>query len=779
MIRRIALSSLALLLVAPARADKDLIRSSRITPLEIRRKHDKAAETAAKDGFGPLPRAPKIIGGGNASPGEYPWMAALVIADEPDNFQGQFCGGSLIHPRWILTASHCVSGSKASDIEVVLGTNDLDSNSGFQRIAVAEIVMAPKYNDFTLDSDFALLRLAEPASASIPTIPLIDDLALAAPGIEAVITGWGDMSNGERDYPALLQEVEVPVVDLAVANATPSYLGSLTANMLPAGYPEGGKDSCYGDSGGPMIVPSPVGPGWMQAGIVSFGAGCAEPGVYGINARVSQFRRYILGHVLPNYTAWEIANNRTGESRDPDTNGFTNFEDFALPDHTLNRTTTLDSVRLSYTRPASASEVDYIIENAPTAAGPWTVKSPSFVSSTVAGAGLVLWTVELPLIENIGVFRVRAAISSGHATGPRPFTFTSGTRGTLDSTDAGFSRAYRLEGLPVNQPVSVSLRSTDFDAVLSVEVAATGANVGTSASDNAEGLSGTDERLTFTPLADTTYIVRASGGAGDFELNLWSPVEFAAQPALVIPQTRKATLKGSLAATDVYDPFFQPGGEYLKDDFLLDPTAVPTLGLVELQMNSKGMGASGINDFLGLIDAESGRLIGSNDDRALRNNNSLLRFAPVPGKSYVLRASSALENDTGNYSVTGLLPKIAPKTPVAPLALGSSVKGKLAKGGERDERSFTAKRDFLLDQVSADTAVSLNLSSFAFDAYLVVLDATDLSIVAEADQGASTGGLDDAALTFTAKADRRYLVRATTYLDTQSGAYVLSAETAP
>lgn len=779
MIRGIAFSSLALLLVAPARADKDLIRSSRITPLEIRRKHDKAAETAAKDGFSPLPRAPKIIGGGNASPGEYPWMAALVIADEPDNYQGQFCGGSLIHPRWILTASHCVSGSKASDIEVVLGTNDLDSSSGFQRIAVAEIVMAPKYNDFTLDSDFALLRLAEPASASIPTIPLIDDLALAAPGIEAVITGWGDMSNGERDYPTLLQEVEVPVVDLAVANATPSYLGSLTANMLPAGYPEGGRDSCYGDSGGPMIVPSPVGPGWMQAGIVSFGAGCAEPGVYGINARVSQFRRYILGHVLPNYTAWEIANNRTGESRDPDSNGFTNFEDFALPDHTLNRTTTLDSVRLSYNRPANASEVDYIIENAPTAAGPWTVKSPSFVSSTDAGAGLVLWTVELPIIENIGVFRVRAAISSGHATGPRPLAFTSGTRGTLDATDAGFSRAYRLEGLPVNQPVSVSLRSTDFNAVLSVEVAATGANVGTSASDNAEGLSGTDERLTFTPLADTSYIVRASGGAGDFELNLWSPVEFAAQPAVAIPLTRKATLKGSLATTDAFDPFFQPGGEYLKDDFLLDPTAIPPLGLVELQMNSKGMGASGIDDFLGLIDAESGRLIASNDNRALWNNNSLLRFAPVPGKSYVLRASSSLENDTGNYSVTGLLPKITPKTPVAPLALGSSVKGKLAKGGERDERSFTVKRDFLLDQVSADTAVRVNLSSFAFDAYLVVLDATDLSIVAEADQGASTGGLDDAFLTFTAKADRRYLVRATTYLDTQSGAYVLSAETAP
>ena len=778
MIRRFALGALALLLILPARADKDLIKESRITPLEVRRKKDKAAETAAQEGFSPLPRAPRIVGGKNASPGEYPWMAALVRADEPDNYEGQFCGGSLIHPRWILTASHCVTGTKAEDLEVVLGTHDLDSSSGFQRIAVAEIIMAPRYNDFNLDSDLALLRLAEPANAT--PIQLIDDAALAAPGIEAVLTGWGDLTNGDRDYPNLLQEVELPLVDFAVANASPAYAGTLTENMLPAGFEAGGKDACYGDSGGPLVVPSPVGTGWAQAGIVSFGAGCAEPGVYGIYSKVSQFRGWVLGHVMPNYAAWEIANSRTGELRDPDGNGFTNFEDFALPDHVLNKEVSGGFVRFSYLRPENATEVDYILENAPGAAGPWTVKSPAFVSSAGAGQGLILWTVQLPAAQDTGVFRVRAVLSSSLAAGPRPLEFPGGTHGTIDATDAGFSRAYRLEGLVAGLPVSISLRSTDFDASLALENAATGSDLGDSSTNNAGGLTGTDEILTFTPVGTTKYQVRVSGGPGDFTLGVWSPGSLAGQTVLAVPFSPKpATLKGSLAVGDAYDPLFLPGGEYLKDDFGLDFSAVPSETLVEIAMNSKAAGRAGIDDFLSLIDSESGKLVAFSDNRSGKSNNSVLRFAPVPGKSYLVRATSSPENDTGSYSLLGNMPKISPKTPVAPLAVGATVSGKLSAASELDETRGTAKRDYLLAPLAAGTEVGITMESTRLDTYISVLDASDLSVVVEGDGGGPAGGIHNALATFVTEAGRRYLVRATTYEPREAGPYFLKTSTTP
>jgi hypothetical protein len=778
MIRRLGLCLLASLLVLPARADKSLIAESRITPLEIRRKREKAAEMAALDGFAPLPRGPRIIGGDDASPGEYPWMAALVFADEPDNFLAQFCGGSLIHPRWILTASHCVDGTKAEDLEVLLGTNDLDSPSGFQRIAVAEIVMAPRYNDFNLDSDFALLRLAEPADPALTPLQLIDDVALSAPGVEAVLTGWGDLTNGGSDFPTLLQEVEIPLVDLAVANATPSYDGTLTENMLAAGFEAGGKDSCYGDSGGPLIVPSPVGNGWAQAGIVSFGAGCAEPGVYGIYSRVSQFRHWLLGHVMPNYAAWELANNRSGELRDPDSNGFTNFEDFALPFHTLTTSLTAETVRISYFRPKNASEVEYILESAPGPGGPWTVKSPTFVGFENGVGGLVNWIVELPIAENTGFFRVRAVPSTDLASGPRPLEFQTGTRGTIDATDAGFSRLYRLEGLPAGEPVSISLRSTDFDAELALEDAATGANLDTSASNSGAGLAGTDEILSFTPSGATEYAVRVTGGAGDFTLSVWAPGDLAGQTILSIPPLPKpATLKGSLAVGDAYDPLFLPGGEYLADNFGLDPSSVPAGQLTEVAMNSKGVGRSGIDDFLSLIDAESGKLVAFNDDRSRKSNNSVIRFVPVPGKSYLLRTSSSPENDTGNYTLSGRMPKVTPKTPVASLAVPATASGKLSGAGEMDESRGTAKRDYFLADLPAGTEVAVTMESTRLDAYIVVLDASDLDIVTTGDADGPPGGIHNARATFVTAPGHRYIVRATTWAPGEAGPYVLKTST--
>ena len=55
----------------------------------------------------------RVVGGSAAQPGEWPWQVHLEIKRNycPGNIcQTEFCGGSLLNHRWVLTASHCTSG---------------------------------------------------------------------------------------------------------------------------------------------------------------------------------------------------------------------------------------------------------------------------------------------------------------------------------------------------------------------------------------------------------------------------------------------------------------------------------------------------------------------------------------------------------------------------------------------------------------------------------------------------------------------------------------------
>ncbi|MDM8525452.1 serine protease [Desulfococcaceae bacterium HSG8] len=241
----------------------------------------------------------RIVGGSEAVPGAWPWMAALVDSRESSAYNGFLCGASLVHSRWAVTAAHCVKEQflgielevAPEDVDVVLDIHDLKNDTG-QRISVKKIILHPSHSLVTSDSDIALLELEE--DVLYQPIPLVaKDTVLE--GKEALVIGWGVTDDcWFCEASETLQQASVPIVSDQACRESYSN-EEITDNMLCAGYSEGGTDTCSGDSGGPLIVQE--GDTWRLAGITSWGDGCGEPGYYGVYTRVSQFIDFIYEYV--------------------------------------------------------------------------------------------------------------------------------------------------------------------------------------------------------------------------------------------------------------------------------------------------------------------------------------------------------------------------------------------------------------------------------------------------------------------------------------------------
>ncbi len=243
----------------------------------------------------------KVLGGRSARPAEAPYQAAFKAG-------GGLCGGSFIQPGHVLTAAHCLfdefgAQTPAHLIRVQHGSLELDG-ADRREIAVERVHIAPGYDPGGHEHDLAILELAENA-------PLwFDELAApATPGLERSLTrtgtcaqasGFGESVSGGGAATKALQIVELPLVDQSLcAQAISATGGGLKAGMLCAGYAQGGRDTCRGDSGGALVASSPGGVvPWLQIGVVSWGVGaCGRPGSYGVYTRVSAYVDWIRGVV--------------------------------------------------------------------------------------------------------------------------------------------------------------------------------------------------------------------------------------------------------------------------------------------------------------------------------------------------------------------------------------------------------------------------------------------------------------------------------------------------
>ncbi|XP_038143516.1 tryptase-like [Cyprinodon tularosa] len=237
----------------------------------------------------------RIIGGQDAQPGAWPWQVYFTTNDSS-------CGGSLINDQWVLTAAHCINRDDLYHTDVHLGVSQLDVSSPNKLTRkLSEIICHPDYHSYTSENDICLLKLSAPINFTnyIQPVCLASENSTFHDGVTSLVTGFGVTDSGQT---STLQEVEVPIVG---NNRCTCYYQDLfniylllfedldTNNYLCAGLQQGGKDSCQGDSGGPLVVQNQNSSMWVQAGVVSFGEGCAKPMKPGIYTRVSKYQRWI------------------------------------------------------------------------------------------------------------------------------------------------------------------------------------------------------------------------------------------------------------------------------------------------------------------------------------------------------------------------------------------------------------------------------------------------------------------------------------------------------
>lgn len=251
---------------------------------------------------------PRIIGGEDATLGDYPFFVSVLGSDRVHD-----CGGVLVAKNVVLTAAHC----RDSLTRVMVGKyyNNFNQDDGSERFLIEKQYSHPQYfgpthprhnvgplaepKDLDLEYDLMLLTIRGQSTKQIVRLNFDD----ALPTTNTILTAIGmgaTNPNNEFIASSILQQVNVNYITNAecgrLSNEENSYVGFIDDGMLCASAP--GKDSCSGDSGGPLLVKQALNEDVVDeetvVGLVSWGLKCADATFPGVYVRLSHHKDWLM-----------------------------------------------------------------------------------------------------------------------------------------------------------------------------------------------------------------------------------------------------------------------------------------------------------------------------------------------------------------------------------------------------------------------------------------------------------------------------------------------------
>jgi secreted trypsin-like serine protease len=239
-----------------------------------------------------------VIGGHNATIAQYP---SLAYIEGVQATAGYACTGTVVAPRVILTAGHCVEDIESSsiveptEIAVATGVSNLTKIPQANISAVVQVLAYPNFDPTKLQGDAGLLILAAPVVAPPIALATTADAALYEPGDELTIAGWGIDDRKTGHAPEQLQAASVPVEEAGrCKRGTRRFYPFFdpTHQVCALDIPGFKVTACHGDSGGPAIATRTDGTP-VEIGVTSLGDGSCNPSSPAVFTRVDQISTWV------------------------------------------------------------------------------------------------------------------------------------------------------------------------------------------------------------------------------------------------------------------------------------------------------------------------------------------------------------------------------------------------------------------------------------------------------------------------------------------------------